>query len=186
LEISREKFDAAFEEAWVSHGPSEDGYAEEYKQIAVGLIRYLEESTNGLKLYRPPELRFSILGGEVVITPDQVVSHPDGQVIMRKVRTGHRSDKEKDGVAAAVFHLAATAHTPGCKVELVHLGDGEVTPIEMSAKVLGNRQATLKIIADGLRAGQFPLNEDMVCPRCPAFFVCGRLPSGPLVKKFSS
>lgn len=186
LEISRESFDAAFEEAWISHGPSDHGYAEEYKQIAVGLIRYLEESTNGFKVHRPPQLRFSIQGGEVVITPDQVVSHPDGQVIMRKVRTGHQSDKEKGGVAAAVFHLAATAHTPGCKVELVHLGDGEVTPIEMSARVLGNRKETLKTIADDLRTGEFPLKEDMACPRCPAFFICGRLPAGPLVKKFSS
>ncbi|MEZ6140771.1 MAG: PD-(D/E)XK nuclease family protein [Zavarzinella sp.] len=187
-EFSREKFDAAFEEAWVSHGPADHGYSKEYKQIALGLIRYLEESTKGYKVQPSPQLRLPVsggCGGEVVITPDQVVSHPSGQVIMRKVRTGHRSDKENDGIAAAVFHLAATAHTPGCKVELVHLSDAEVTPIQMSATVLRNRQATVTTISENIRAGHFPLEEGTACPRCPAFFVCGRLPSGPLVKKIS-
>ena len=186
-DFSRERFDAAFEEAWVSHGPAEHGYAKEYKEIALGLLGFLKESTNGYEVHRPPQLRLPVLGGEVVITPDQVVSDSSGQVTMRKVRTGHKQDKEEDTIAAAAFHLAASAHTPGCTVELVHLSDGTHTPIRMSSKVLSNRQEKLTEVAESVRAGQFPLTKDeRPCPRCPAFFVCGRLPAGSLVKKFSA
>lgn len=182
--FTRETFEAAFEEAWGNHGPTEHGYAEEYKQIAMSLIGFLEESTNGYTFHRPPQLRHPIMGGEVVITPDQMVRDGNGQVIMRKVRTGHQSDKECDGIAAAVFHLAATAHTPGCKVELLHLSDAEVTPIQMTARVISNRQATLRTITEEMKKGHFPPEEGRSCPRCPAFFVCGRLPSGSLAKEF--
>ena len=184
-EVFREKCDAAFEEAWISHGPTEHGYANEYKQIALSLVRFLKESTNGYEIHKPPQLRLSVSGGEVIVTPDLVVSDSQGRVIMRKVRTGHQSDKESNGIAAAAFHLAATAHTPGCKVELVHLSDAEVTSIQMTGKVLSNRQSTLQQISENVRSGHFPLEEGMACPRCPAFFVCGRLPSGQLVKKLS-
>ena len=114
-----------------------------------------------------------------------MVSDSGGKVTMRRVKTGHRLDKEEGGLAAAAFHIAATAHTARCTVEFVHLSDGEVTPVTMSQRVLGNRRAALEGVAKNVRSGRFALNETTTCPRCPAFFICGRLPTGPLAKKFS-
>lgn len=184
-ETLRENLRATFEDAWTRHGPADHGYAAEYKQIALELIRYLENSTSGFTVQRPPQLRLQVLGGEVVITPDQLVTHPSGQIVMRKVRTGHQSKKESVGIADAVFHIAATTHTPGCKVELVHLSDAEITPIEMSATVIRNRRETLTAISEKIQAGHFPVEEGPACPRCPAFFICGKLPAGPMIQKIS-
>jgi hypothetical protein len=109
-----------------------------------------------------------------------------GKTIMRRIRTGHGSSKDDDDVAAATFKIAAGNAAPGCVVELVHLSDEEIKPVEMSAKVLANRQVTAAGIVADIRAGQFPMKPSRTCPRCPAFFICGPVPSGALTKKNSS
>ena len=38
-------------------------------------------------------------------------------------------------------------------------------------------------MAYDVQAGVFPLKPGRTCPRCPAFFICGPLPDGPLKKK---
>jgi len=179
------ELEAALDEAWAAHGPADHGYADDYKRIASQLLRFLVASVEGLETRPVPELRMPVPGGEVVIRPDQVVSDPTGKVTMRRVRTGHRSSDQEDGLAAAAFHIAATAHTPGCTVAFVHLSDAEVTPVALTERVLANRQAALNAVAEGVRAGRFPLNVSPACPRCPAFYICGRLPAGPLATKFS-
>lgn len=183
--FASDQLEAVFGEVWRSHGPAAHGHAEEYKQIALGLIRYLIVSSNGYTVTRPPRLRLPVGNDEIVIAPDQALRDAQGQVTMRKVRTGHRAEKETDGVSAAAFHLAATAHSPHCRVELVHLSDAVITPVQMSATVLRNRQATLASLYADIRAGHFPPEEGITCPRCPAFFICGPIPCGTLGKKIS-
>jgi hypothetical protein len=130
-----------------------------------------------------PELRLAIGGGEVIIKPDQVLADTSDRVIIRRVRTGHKRSKEDDSLAAAAFRIAADSHSPGCLVELVHLGDETVTPVHMSAKVLSNRAASISQVAQDIRTGRFPMEHGRSCPRCPAFFICGPLPAGPVSKK---
>ncbi len=117
------------------------------------------------------------------MTPDQQLAGKSGEIVMRRVNTGHKHSRDEESLAAAAFHLAATSHRPGCRVELVHLSDQKVTPVAMSARVLENRRNTILEMSRNVRAGHFPLNETMTCPRCPAFFICGRLPDGSYTKK---
>jgi hypothetical protein len=184
--VTHAELDSMLGDAWDAHGPADDGYATEYKQIASGLLRYFADTVAGRDLHPTPKLRLPIAGGEIVITPDHVVRDTDGNIAMRRVKTGHRVENDDDGLAAAAFYLAATAHTPGCTVEFVYLGDGEASPVTMSATVLRNRRASIDQMAEAVRTGVFPLKETPTCPRCPAFFICGCLPAGPLAKKFSS
>jgi len=104
---------------------------------------------------------------------------------VRRVRTGHRTSKEGDDVAAATFKIAAGNAMPGCTVELVHLADGAITPVDMTPRVLANRQTAAADILTRIRNGRFPTKPERTCPRCPAFFICGPVPPGALPKKSS-
>lgn len=169
--------------AWDAHGPADHGYSDDYKRIAWQLIRYFVDSASDMTRLPVPELRLPISGGEIVVTPDQVLSDASGKIHVRRVKTGHKSSKEDESLSASAFHFAASKHSPGCTVQLVHLGDEKVTPIEMSGVKLRNRQTSISNMLAAVKTGYFPLEESITCPRCPAFFVCGNLPAGALVKK---
>ncbi|MEX2170732.1 MAG: UvrD-helicase domain-containing protein [Pirellulales bacterium] len=171
---------------WDSHGPADHGYSDEYKRIAWQLIRFFIDSSSGSKRLPAPQLRLPVAGGEIVVTPDQVLTDDTGNVRMRRVRTGHKKSNDDDSLAAAAFHIAASAHSPGCTVELVFLSDGAITPIEMTSRVLGNRKNSIAQMGAGVKDGHFPLKEGPTCPRCPAYYVCPSLPPGPLNKNFSA
>lgn len=181
--MSPEQVRAAFDVAWESNGPIDHGYADEYKSVGGQLIEYLVKHACGMDTSQPKELRFALDGGEIVLTPDLQVTGSGGETVLRKVRTGHKQSKEEESLAAAVFQLAASAMIPGCRVELVHLCDATVTPIAMSNQKVSNRGTKVGEIGKSVQAGEFPLNESIACPRCPAFFICGRLPAGSYTKK---
>ena len=177
---------ASLEAAWDSHGPADHGYGEDYKRIARQLIRFYADLVSGMTALPVPVLRLPIVGGEIVITPHHLASEPGGTIVMRHVDTGHKSSEDDDSLAVAAFNIAATAHSPGCRVELVHLSDAKITPIAIKPKALANRRTAIDKMGSAVVAGLFPLVETITCPRCPAFFICGRVPAGPLTKKFSA
>jgi hypothetical protein len=150
------------------------------------LVRFYARIGSGLTRLPVPQLRLAIPGGEIVITPNQVMAGADGTIVMRRVDTGHRRSEDLESLATAAFHLAATAHSPGCKVELVYLSDAEILPVEFTSQVLNNRRKSIDEMGNAVRIGAFPLKETPTCPRCPAYFICGKLPAGEFPKKFSS
>lgn len=182
---SVDELKAALEAAWDDHGPSDHGYGEDYKRIAWQLLRFYGDLISGITAVPVPELRLPVAGGEIVITPHHVASDAGG-IVMRQVDTGHKLSTDDDSLSVAAFHIAATSHTPGCRVELVHLSDAKVTPIALTNRVIANRRKELDDMAAALRAGRFPMKQSLTCPRCPAFFICGPVPLGPLIKKFSA
>jgi hypothetical protein len=168
---------------WDAHGPADHGYSDEYKRIAWQLIKFYVDSASELKRLPQPELRLPIPGGEIIVTPDQVLEDGTGKIIMRRVDTGHQGSKDDQSLAAAAFHIAANSHFPGCTVQLVYLSDSEIIPVAMTARVIENRKDSISKMGKAVKIGYFPPKVSMTCPRCPAYFVCGRLPSGPLQKK---
>lgn len=176
---------ASLAAAWQSHGPVDHGFSEDYRRIAQQLVRYFIESGSDMAHSPVAELRLAVPGGEIIVTPDQVLRDENGTVHFRQVRTGHKKSKEGDSLSTAAFHLAASEHSPGCTVQLVHLGDEKVTSIEMTERVLKTRRGAISEMLASVKRGYFPLEESITCPRCPAFFVCGNLPAGPLVKKMA-
>ncbi|MCG3138759.1 MAG: ATP-dependent DNA helicase Rep [Phycisphaerae bacterium] len=181
--LTTDQLKALFEETWVAAGPVDHGYRDEYKSIAWQLIRFYVESVGDMRVQPSEELRLAVDGGEVVVTPDQQLAGASGQIVMRRVNTGHKHSKEDEKLAAAAFQLAATMHRPGCRVELVHLSDATVTPVSLSAQKLANRRQSLSDVSRAVGAGHFPAKAEITCPRCPSFFICGRLPEGSFTKK---
>lgn len=183
VEVSEADLAARLDEQWTEHGPADHGYEAEYRAIAGQLVTFFVSSTSGMKQNPIPELRLPVPGGEIVITPDQQLTGEAGQVVIRRVRTGHRRSTDTESLGAAAFQLAAGSHARACTVELVYLSDEAITPLQLSPKQLANRREKIHEMAAAVCSGQFPANPGITCPRCPAFFACGTVPAGPLQKK---
>jgi superfamily I DNA/RNA helicase len=179
--------DAKLAEAWDVQKLGSHGYSDDYKRIAKQLVAFFVETREGFKRSEKTELRLSIAGSEIFVRPDEILTGKDGKLRVRAVRTGHVTSKELEKVAAAVFTLAAQSAFPGCTVEFVHLSDGTVTPVPMKPKTLENRRKTAQEMLSDIAGGNFPKDESpMICPRCPAFFICGPVPPGKMQKEFGS
>jgi len=100
------------------------------------------------------------------------------------VRTGHSSSTTGKSLADAAFQIAASASLPGCTAEIIHLGDDDPsTQVAFGVKQLGTREEKLAEMFKSLSGGHFaPERSDRTCPFCPAFFTCGPVVDGVLVK----
>jgi hypothetical protein len=182
---SSAELDGRLAEAWDETGLDHQGYSGDFERIARQLIGYFVESRSGYGRLPATEMRLVVTGGEIVVTPDEVLTARNGRTHVRSVRTGHAGSKDLESVPTAVFALAAEGAFPGCTVELVHLSDAAVKAVSMKPKMLANRREAAAEVFEKIRAGRFPRNESTrTCPRCPAFFICGPVPGGPLAKKF--
>lgn len=185
LPTESEGLERAVNDALAAHGLGEHGYLAEYRAFATALIRYFASIREGHAAEAPAELRLTVDGEQITMRPDDVLLGPDGRRRLRRVQTGHRRSAESEDVGAAAFVLAAWEAFPGAIVELVHLSDRRVTPIDLSPKQLKGRKDKLAQFLKDIRLGRFPANASAwTCPGCPAFFVCGPTPDGALQKKF--
>lgn len=176
--------EALLADAFVTHGLHDHGYVEDYRAMASTMLGYFLESRAGARVEAPTALRITFDDHEVEVSPDEVLVR-DGVRTLRRVKTGHASSQEGKGVGVAAFVLAARAAFPDAVVELVYLADAEAKPLVLSAKVLSNQQVKLGNILREIRGGNFRAKaSDMTCPNCPAFFVCGAVPDGILLKAF--
>ena len=172
-------------EALAASGLADHGYAVHYHSLAFQLVRYFVSSRAGHAAEAATELTITIGGDQIVVRPDDVLIRPDGQRTLRRVQTGHRRSDEGKDVGAAAFILAARQAFPDASVEMVHLADEEVQAFSLSQVELQNRHAKLGNYIGQIRAGRFPASQSArTCPGCPAFFICGELPEGPLTKEF--
>jgi hypothetical protein len=181
---SLEELEASLDSLWNSHGPADHGYSDDYRRIAVQLVRYYAELVSGVTSLPSPQLKIPVPGGEIVVTPHQVVNDEEGRIVMRQVSTGHKVSKTEESISAAAFTIAATDHSPLCLVELVYLSDSRRVPVTMTPLMLRNRRKSIEELTLQARSGSFPINESVACPRCPSFFICGPLPVGPIKKNF--
>lgn len=176
---------AAIGQACDDHGLDGLGSVAELRAAAVTLVSAFLRSRGTHAPQKPDALILRFAGDEVRYSADDLLVDAQGNRIYRRVRTGvyRKSDTEDLSVAAALLAVAGSA--PGATAEVVHLTGGKVSPLSMTPLVLGRRREALQIAIQRVRAGDFPTNPTQrVCPRCPAFFVCGPVPSGTLRKKF--
>lgn len=182
--VPTDELDDLLSQAFVTHGLNEHGYVNDYWAIAMPMLRYFLESRAGAVIEAPSTLRISFDNHEVEVRPDEILVR-DGVRTLRRVRTGHAPRDDGKDVGAAAFLLASQAAFPDAGVELMYLADAESKPLTISPRMLSNRQNKLGDIFRGIRSGQFRMEvSDMICPNCPAFFVCGAVPPGTLSKNF--
>ena len=178
-----EAVEVTLDAAFVEHGLSEHGYVSTYRAIALEMLQFFLATRDEHAVERLEELTLPLAGDLVVVRPDDVLVDGSGRKKLRHVKTGHLRTKEDEDVGAAAFMLAARSTSPGSAIELVHLADKKVTPIELSGKVQSNRQHTMEEIFTNIRDGRFPAKPAAKrCPSCPAFFICGPTPPGRLTK----
>lgn len=168
-----------------AQGLAESGYAAEFHGFAAAMVRYFIASRQGYRSEQPQTLVLSLDDQIVEVRPDDLLIGPDGQHVVRAVRTGHQRASETDDVAAAALVLAAQQAFPGAKVEMIHLADEEATTIAINDGKLKTRHGWLTDCLEGVRAGRFPTDPSpYICPGCPAFFICSAMPKGTLTRIF--
>ncbi|WIY69013.1 ATP-dependent helicase [Aquidulcibacter paucihalophilus] len=174
------------EAAITMHDLHEHGYRDDFMQLAETLVGYFAASRSGLEPEPATPICVQVVGGEVFALPDDVLVGPDGQRIVRSIRTGHRRSKAGKDVGSAAFLLAARSAFPGAQVHLVHLADGSAEPVPLTDKEVANRKTKLEGFLEHVRQGRFPMERsEFTCPNCPAFFICGPVPDGEMTKKFA-
>ncbi|WP_140077162.1 PD-(D/E)XK nuclease family protein, partial [Vibrio parahaemolyticus] len=171
------------ESALAINGLSEHGYIKEFTDLACSMSNYFVSSRKSMEKATISPITLELGGEKVIVRPDDILSEPSGRKVVRRIRTGHARKKD-DSVGTAAFILASEQAYPSAKVETLYLADELTSESSLTAKVLSNRKKTLIDIITQIRLGQFPAKRSSrSCPSCPAFFICGMVPSGSIKKK---
>ena len=174
--------EAAFEAIWRARGPTDHAFAADYRRLASRLIAALVNAGAGRRFRESQPLAIDFPNGRVLVEPNELAELPDGTVVVRRVRTGHKRSDEYNRLEYTLYHLAAQAQFGGnVVVEALHLTDETAEVATVPATKLSNRRTNSNTMLAGIAAGRFPADIDAVtCPRCPHFFICAATPPGPL------
>ena len=174
--------ETAFEAIWKTRGPADHAFADDYRKLSSRLIAALLKAGAGRRFREAQPLAIDFPNGRVLVEPNELAELPDGTVIIRRVRTGHKRSDEYDRLEYTLYHIAAQSQFGGrAVVHALHLTDETLEPVVISATKLSNRHKKSDMMLAGIAAGAFPTEVDAVtCPRCPHFFVCAAAPPGPL------
>jgi len=184
-EISDDELRLKIESQFQSVGLDEHGYSSNFRAHTTRLLRYFLSTRANGEAVTPTTVAITIDGDQLTFDPDDcfLMTDSDGHRF-RAVKTGGYRPKVDD-LSAAVLLLAANEHVAASEVEFVHLSDQEITPITISMGKLQSQNELLRQVLSAIRSGNFaPKADERVCPSCPAYFVCGEVPSGPLKKTF--
>jgi hypothetical protein len=184
--ITERDLEDSTDAALVGQGLADHGYRAGFRDLALAMLRFLLANRANAVAEAPVALSLNFGGEEIIVRPDEVLVRPDGVRAVRRIRTGHRRSAESKDVGAAALMLAVQQAFPGAVAELVHLSDGETHVLALSDRELKGRKDKLAKFLGDIRAGRFPAEvSSRTCPNCPAFFICGQTPDGPLQKKFA-
>lgn len=177
----REKIESQFQ----SVGLDEHGYTANFCDSAIQLLKYFLSTRDIGDAVTPTTVAITINGDQLTFEPDDCFWVSDsGGHRFRAVRTGGYKPKVDD-LAAAALLLAANEHVKASEVEFVHLSDQDIRPITITPEKLETKTELLGQVLSLIRLGSFePTFDERACPSCPAYFVCGEVPSGPLRKTF--
>ena len=83
--------EAAFETIWQERGPKDHAFAGDYRQLASRLVGALVRSGAGRRFQKSEPLAIDFPSGRVVVEPNERAEMLDGKVVLRRVRTGYRT-----------------------------------------------------------------------------------------------
>ena len=168
--------------AWAAHGPTDHGYAEEYRQISEDLLQFFVQLRQGETRRAPRSLSLRFDDAEIVVTAHEEID-TGRSTVFRRIRTGRKTSTAVTALDAAAFQIAADGRG---EAEFVYLTGGERDPLNMSDRQLGTRKKKIADAAIAIVEGRFPPNRSDRCARCPYFFICNAPPAGTLRKKIGS
>lgn len=179
---SASELQAIVDAAWNAHGPTEHGYAAEYRQIVDELLQFFYQLRQGETRRAPQSLSLRFDDAEIVVTAHEEIE-TGRSTIFRRIRTGRKTSSAVTALDAAVFQIAAQGRG---EAEFVYLSGGSQDRLSMKSAQLGNKKAKIGEAAVAILEGRFPPNRSDRCARCPYFFICNAPPSGTLRKKIGS
>lgn len=174
--------EAQFEKIWDERGPKDHAFAPDYRSLSSRLVESLVRHGAGRRFRKSEPLAIDFASGRVIVEPNEMATLSDGTVVLRRVRTGYKTQTEYDGLEYTLYHLAGAGHFAGrYAVEALHLTDGTLEPADVSDTKLANRREETEAMLAGISKGSYPPEIDaFTCPRCPHFFICPAAPTGPL------
>jgi superfamily I DNA/RNA helicase len=183
--VAPQEVEARFEEIWSASDMAERPGATEYRTLAARIIASLLKSSQNRSFHESRSIAIDLEAGRIVIEPDAIAQMPDGTMVLRRMRTGHKRSteyKDPDHIEYGLYvHAGQAEFGRGSIVEAVHLTDDLVEPVELGAKMVENRVAEANRILKAINAGAYePETEAVRCARCPHFFVCAATPGGTL------
>ena len=168
--------------AWAAHGPTDHGYAEEYRQVSDDLLQFFIQLRQGETRRAPQSLSLRFDEAEIVVTAHEEID-AGRSTVFRRIRTGRKTSTAVTALDAAAFQIAADGRG---EAEFVYLTGGERDLLNMSDRQLGSRKKKIANAAIAIVEGRFPPNRSDRCARCPYFFICNAPPAGTLRKKIGS
>ena len=174
--------EAAFDVIWKERGPVDHGFADDYRRLASQLIESLHKLGVGRRFRKAEPIGLDLQNGRVVVEPTEIAELPDGTVVLRRVRTGSKTETEFDGLDYTLYSLASkAAFGESAEVEAIHLTDGTMERVRISNRKLENRREKSEELLADIKTGAYPaIVNARTCPRCPHFFLCGIVPDGAL------
>lgn len=177
------ELDGHLERAFVEQNLAGHGYLEQYRSFARNIIRYFISTRKGHTAERPFALRLQLGEEEIIVQPDDILVRADGVRLVRRINTGYARAEDAKDISSSALLLAARREYPGAVVELVYLSERTLNQAQPTERILANQSEALQDALRDIRAGKFPADpESRKCPTCPAFFICGPVPSGTLRK----
>lgn len=173
----------AFEEIWSTKGPTDQEHAGEYRALAERLVDGLVDVGAGRIFQEAKPLAIDFNNGKILVEPKEIAERSDGVVVIRRIRSGHRGEKEFEKLEYFLYQAAAEQNFgPGSVVEAIHLTDNEVVDVPpLKARAFAGRIEKTEQILAGIAGGKFaPVTDAFTCPRCPHFFICAATPEGDL------
>jgi hypothetical protein len=174
----------ALKDAFAASGLAEHGYVDDYRALATKMLVFFTSIRMGQPPREPVTLTLRVNGAQILVTPDDVFVSSEGHQIYRRIQTRQTRKDEAKNPGAIAFLAAARQVSPQARVEFIYLADENVVPVDITDKQFASGSTKVSDMVAQVRAGQFPAEpSDRSCPGCPAFFVCGVLPSGRLLMR---
>ena len=179
---SASELEAIVDAAWNAHGPTEHGYAAEYRQMSDELLQFFYKLRQGETRRAPQSLSLRFDDAEIVVTAHEEIE--TGQsTVFRRIRTGRKTSTAVTALDAAAFQIATDGRG---EAEFVYLTGGDRDRLNMSPRQIDTRKRKIADAAISIVEGRFPPNRSDRCARCPYFFICNEPPSGTLRKEIGS
>ncbi len=182
---STEELEAQFTQSWQNCGPVDHGYADEYRSIGQRLVQYLMNTRQGRQLVKPEMLLLSFPEGNIKVLPDEITLDTDGNYNIRRIKTGKKVSEEFDRIEYTLLLEAAERRFgKGTRVEAVHLAGETQEVVQVSDRKKITRLDKTRSVMGSIAQGHFPAKPDnRTCPRCPNFFICGKVPPSKILIK---
>ena len=172
------------DEIWRATGPVGHAFERQYRELFGSLVEHLLVAGEDLTAGDPDEASVSLElnGHEVELQADWIGHGAEGGHVLRIARAGRKGSFKADQIIHGLWQQAVEERFGAtARVEVVHLADGARTPVTLSRRQITTRlDKGSRLLAD-LAEGRFPTAPDSIkCPRCPYFFFCPTVPSGPV------